>query len=121
MKSKKFFVFDVRVKHTGCKMVKRSSRKHKVLNKVQFYRCTLFCTRIRPTVFKALRKYITHDPLVTAAGLDDSYPALKFDRHSDESAMAAAGGGDFRSRRYYAAAKPYAKNKQVNSLADFMV
>lgn len=36
------------------------------------------------------------------------------DRHSDERAMAATGGGKIRSRRYHIAAKPYAKSKQVN-------
>ncbi|KAM8840520.1 nuclear pore complex protein Nup153 isoform 2-T2 [Spinachia spinachia] len=34
------------------------------------------------------------------------------DRHSDERAMAATGGGKIRSRRYHIASKPYAKNKQ---------
>lgn len=43
------------------------------------------------------------------------------DRHSDERAMAATGGGKIRSRRYHIASKPYAKSKQVNSLTDFMI
>nr|XP_020462493.1 nuclear pore complex protein Nup153 isoform X2 [Monopterus albus] len=34
------------------------------------------------------------------------------DRHSDERAMAATGGGKIRSRRYHIASKPYAKSKQ---------
>ncbi|XP_074542749.1 nuclear pore complex protein Nup153 [Halichoeres trimaculatus] len=34
------------------------------------------------------------------------------DRHLDERAMAATGGGKIRSRRYHIASKPYAKNKQ---------
>lgn len=38
------------------------------------------------------------------------------DRHSDERAMAATGGGKIRSRRYHIASKPYAKNKQVNQM-----
>lgn len=107
-------------------MSKRSSRKHNVLNKVQMI-SPLFCTRFQPPqsqsqspAFVAVKNYISHDPSGTAAVLDDSYPALKPDRHSDESAMAATGGGKIRSRRYHIAAKPYAKNKQVNSLADFM-
>ncbi|KAK9526842.1 hypothetical protein VZT92_015519 [Zoarces viviparus] len=37
------------------------------------------------------------------------------DRHSDERAMAATGGGKIRSRRYHIASKPYAKNKQQQS------
>ncbi|XP_040044567.2 nuclear pore complex protein Nup153 isoform X1 [Gasterosteus aculeatus] len=37
------------------------------------------------------------------------------DRHSDERAMAATGGGKIRSRRYHIASKPYAKNKQQPS------
>ncbi|XP_034400713.1 nuclear pore complex protein Nup153 isoform X2 [Cyclopterus lumpus] len=37
------------------------------------------------------------------------------DRHSDEKAMAATGGGKIRSRRYHIASKPYAKNKQQQS------
>lgn len=36
------------------------------------------------------------------------------DRHSDERAMAATGGGKIRSRRYHIASKPYAKSKQVS-------
>lgn len=36
------------------------------------------------------------------------------DRHSDDRAMAATGGGKIRSRRYHIASKPYAKSKQVN-------
>lgn len=39
------------------------------------------------------------------------------DRHSDERAMAATGGGKIRSRRYHIASKPYAKSKQVNGVA----
>lgn len=38
------------------------------------------------------------------------------ERHSDERAMAATGGGKIRSRRYHIASKPYAKNKQVNRM-----
>lgn len=100
--------------------IKRSSRRHNVLNKVQI-RSTLFYTRVQPPAFVAVRNYISHDSSVTAAVLDDSYPALKPDRHSDESAMAATGGGKIRNRRYHIATKPYAKNKQVNSLADFII
>uniref|UniRef100_A0A3P8SWR4 Nuclear pore complex protein Nup153 n=1 Tax=Amphiprion percula TaxID=161767 RepID=A0A3P8SWR4_AMPPE len=37
------------------------------------------------------------------------------DRHSDERAMAATGGGKIRSRRYHIASKPYAKSKQQQS------
>ncbi|KAA8585842.1 hypothetical protein FQN60_007411 [Etheostoma spectabile] len=37
------------------------------------------------------------------------------DRHSDEKAMAATGGGKIRSRRYHIASKPYAKSKQQQS------
>ncbi|XP_056270296.1 nuclear pore complex protein Nup153 isoform X2 [Pseudoliparis swirei] len=37
------------------------------------------------------------------------------ERHSDERAMAATGGGKIRSRRYHIASKPYAKNKQQQS------
>ncbi|KAM3596421.1 uncharacterized protein V6R79_014173 [Siganus canaliculatus] len=37
------------------------------------------------------------------------------DRHSDEIAMAATGGGKIRSRRYHIASKPYAKSKQPQS------
>ncbi|KAL6099775.1 nup153 [Pungitius sinensis] len=37
------------------------------------------------------------------------------DRHSDERAMAATGGGKIRSRRYHIASKPYAKSKQQPS------
>lgn len=43
------------------------------------------------------------------------------DRHSDERAMAAMGGGKIRSRRYHIASKPYAKSKQVNSVKVFML
>lgn len=42
------------------------------------------------------------------------------DRHSDERAMAATGGGKIRSRRYHIASKPYAKSKQVNRLTVFI-
>ncbi|XP_034747512.1 nuclear pore complex protein Nup153 isoform X2 [Etheostoma cragini] len=38
------------------------------------------------------------------------------DRHSDEKAMAATGGGKIRSRRYHIASKPYAKSKQQSGL-----
>ncbi|GAA6229991.1 nuclear pore complex protein Nup153 [Lates japonicus] len=38
------------------------------------------------------------------------------DRHSDERAMAATGGGKIRSRRYHIASKPYAKSKQQSGL-----
>ncbi|XP_036948282.1 nuclear pore complex protein Nup153 isoform X5 [Acanthopagrus latus] len=37
------------------------------------------------------------------------------DRHSDDRAMAATGGGKIRSRRYHIASKPYAKSKQQQS------
>ncbi|XP_049889858.1 nuclear pore complex protein Nup153 isoform X1 [Epinephelus moara] len=37
------------------------------------------------------------------------------DRHPDERAMAATGGGKIRSRRYHIASKPYAKSKQQQS------
>lgn len=43
------------------------------------------------------------------------------DRHSDERAMAATGGGKIRSRRYHIASKPYAKNKQVNRVKVFVL
>lgn len=42
------------------------------------------------------------------------------DRHSDERAMAATGGGKIRSRRYHIASKPYAKSKQVNRVKVFV-
>lgn len=42
------------------------------------------------------------------------------DRHSDERAMAATGGGKIRSRRYHIASKPYAKSKQVNPVKVFV-
>ncbi|KAK1880280.1 Nuclear pore complex protein Nup153 [Dissostichus eleginoides] len=38
------------------------------------------------------------------------------DRHSDERAMAATGGGKIRSRRYHIASKPYAKSKQPSGI-----
>ncbi|XP_056438152.1 nuclear pore complex protein Nup153 [Gadus chalcogrammus] len=38
------------------------------------------------------------------------------DRHSNEQAMAATGGGKIRSRRYHIASKPYAKSKQQPGL-----
>lgn len=43
------------------------------------------------------------------------------DRHLDERAMAATGGGKIRSRRYHVASKPYAKSKQVNTLTDCII
>lgn len=48
-------------------------------------------------------------------------PRRNTDRHSDERAMAATGGGKIRSRRYHIASKPYAKSKQVNGVAAFLL